>query len=256
MAGVRSKAYPAIDLSSAVKRAEIIQKYIGNGVYFNRETMAKGMGYKSLSGVATRAIAALVHFGLLERKKDTYTLSDLAVHIVLPISDEDKQEAIRTAVKEPELYRELIQNYEGKHLPAALGNILAVNHGINPNSSAQAALAFVESLRYAGMMNGDVVDSMGERSEEGIDNEEAPSSGEVTFERKKEPSSATNTIIRKLPSGVEIGFPSELDFAVLTGAFAEEIKAIDDRAQKLLHNTRSEPGGVGTSDEEDRATEV
>jgi hypothetical protein len=242
MPGVRSKAYPAIDLGTAVRRAEQLQKNLGNNGWYTRQVVATGMGYKSLSGVATRAIAALVHFGLLERRKDTYKLSDLATHITLPISEEDKQEALLAALREPELYRELLNTFGDGPLPGALPNVLAHSYGINPNASQHAANAFIASAEIAGVLRDGVFKSESNPKtgvsadelygdEEHINDDGRPSAQNQV---KSQPNYEDNTIVRRLPSGILIGFPADLDFAVMTGQFGVQIMAIEDKAQELL----------------------
>jgi hypothetical protein len=240
MVSLRSKAYPAIDLESAVQRTELIQRNLGSNTWFNRQAIATGMGYKSLSGVANRAIAALVHFGLLERRKDTYKISDLASHIVLPISDEDRIEAILTALREPELYSELLNNYGHGQLPNALPNILAHSHGINPNASNLAANAFITSAEYAGILQDGVfrvpqtnVNIDSQKNEE-PSNHVTGHSEESANNSQGQDDNNSNVFVRKLPSGVAIGFPSTLDYAVMIGEFGSEIAAIERKAQEYL----------------------
>lgn len=155
---MRSKAYPSISLGVAVQKIEQFNKSLGSVGYYARQKVAEGIGYKGLSGASSRAIAALVHYGLLDRKKDTYALSELAKRIVLPKIDGDRETAIKEALIEPALFRELIQQYEGAELPGLLSNILTTpQYGINPRVKDDAAEVFKSSLAYAGVLKDDHV---------------------------------------------------------------------------------------------------
>lgn len=235
MAGIRSKAYPSISLEAGVMRADTIRKSVGKG-FFDRETMAKNMGYKSLSGVATRAIAALVHYGLLERQKDKYSLSDLAMRLVLPVNEEDRKDAALTALREPDLYKELINTYSGtgESLPEALGNVLAHNHGINPNSSNDAARVFIESIDYAGIYENGKITMIKEEPDNSDIQDVSNTTIRSTLQSENQTQKAVDSTVRRLPSGIEIGFPSKLDYAVMIGEFADSIKSLEDKAQMLL----------------------
>src|SRR3989338_5074201 len=147
----RSSSYPGLRLSEAVSAVEKIKKALAS-TPFNRENGAKALGYSGVNGASAAKIAALVHFGLLDRKGDVYKLSLLADRILIHKSEEDKHNAILEAVQNPKLYRELIEKFKNQSIPTLLSNILVHDHNISQNVSRQASEDFVSSLEFAGLL--------------------------------------------------------------------------------------------------------
>src|SRR5262245_60795254 len=82
----RSRAYPALSLCEAV---DVLRQLMGVFGFRDgdRDSIARKLGHSSgLSGVAGRKVAALVHFGLLERRESRYRVTALAQHICDSIS--------------------------------------------------------------------------------------------------------------------------------------------------------------------------
>ena len=149
---VRSKAYPSLDLQAAVKKVESMARNLGKGS-FTREEITLAMGYKGVSGASARAVAALVHYGLLDRRKDEYVLSDLGHAIAYPTDPEAKSNAIKKAVLKPAIIKEITEQYSGQSLPDKqfLANILTgERYGINPRQKDEVASIIISSLEFAG----------------------------------------------------------------------------------------------------------
>ena len=67
--------------------------------------MAKHLGYASLHGLAGRVISAIEKYGLLEEVTgDKVKVSALAMSILFPSSEEEKQAAISEAAFKPALF--------------------------------------------------------------------------------------------------------------------------------------------------------
>jgi hypothetical protein len=148
---VRSSSYPAVNLDKAIERAQIIKNNLGKGP-FSRESAARALGYSGLSGKSTTVIAALVHYGLLARKADTYTISELTDAILTYRDESERKTAVLKAAQTPKLYSSLIKAYEGRSLPAMMGHILARDYGINERVAPQVAKTFAESMTFAGLL--------------------------------------------------------------------------------------------------------
>ncbi len=149
----RSKAYPGCALEDCVRFTGMIKKALGRGTH-DRESLAKAMGFSTVSGAVSPKIAALVHFGLLERTGSGYELSALSRSITDPLDDGEHRKAVRDAFALPTLYQDIIDKFEpdGK-IPSQLATHLHRFHGITDAASAQAAEIFVSSGRYAGVLD-------------------------------------------------------------------------------------------------------
>lgn len=149
----RSKAYPGCALEDCVRFTSMIKKALGRGTH-DRESLAKAMGFSTVSGAVSPKIAALVHFGLLERTGSGYELSALSRSITDPLDEGERRKAVRDAFALPTLYQEIIDKFEldGK-IPSHLATHLHRFHGITDSASTQAAEIFVSSGRYAGALD-------------------------------------------------------------------------------------------------------
>lgn len=93
----RSRAYPALDLREAVGALRKLLKTNGSEKS-DRDTIAQALGHSNgSSGIAGRKIAALMHFGLLEKSAEGYRLTELARHISTAVSKEGLQRAFDPA---------------------------------------------------------------------------------------------------------------------------------------------------------------
>lgn len=151
----RSTSYPSISLSEGLKKLSMLKDSLGVNGEYDREATAKGMGYGSLSGSSARAVAALVHYGLLNRSKDQYSISDLGKKYLMPIEEGQSQEAIREAVLKPALLHKIYSEYEGQQLPGQLKNILTITHGIQGAAADTALRVIKQSFNHAGLITDD-----------------------------------------------------------------------------------------------------
>ena len=127
----------------------------------DRDSIAQALGHASgLSGVAGRKVAALVHFGLLERSGSQYRPTELSRHIFKSISSEALQRAFLT----PPLFQELVDRYrpEGT-VPRYFAQALP-EHGVTEAAKHEVARIFMASGEYAGILAADGV-FLDERSE-------------------------------------------------------------------------------------------
>ena len=149
----RSKAYPGAALSECVEFALRIKRGLGRGSH-DRDSLAKSMGFSGVSGAVSPKIAALVHFGLLDRTGDGYELSELSKSITDPLNEVEQKSAIKAAFSRPNLYQEIVAKFEEDgQIPSQLATHLYRFHGITDSASASAAEIFLESGKYAGVLN-------------------------------------------------------------------------------------------------------
>lgn len=153
----RSPAYPAIPLEQAVELVGKVRHGLGGGDV-TREQIAPQIGHEKATGPANTKIAAMAHFGLLEKGKGAYRVSELATRILTPISDQEKTDAIRQAALRPTIFASIYQKYvpEGK-LPAALESVLQREYSVTPAAAKTIRDNLIATLTYAGLMEDDTL---------------------------------------------------------------------------------------------------
>lgn len=235
---VRSSAYPYLSIEQAIEKTEELRKNLGIGPY-SRESASKAIGHEKITGSSASKIAALVHFGLLSRGGNTYSQTELANRILYHVSEEDRELAIKEAVKTPKLYLSLIDRYTGSSLPVMLNNILVREYGINENVANDVAENFKLSLEYAKLLeNGVVMDKIASK-EIAAEKHDTPTGttkvGEITSERGVKGVKTDGDIYPiHLPSGIEIRFPSQMGYNFALGEFSAAIKLLEEKAQEIL----------------------
>ncbi|MBO6724622.1 MAG: hypothetical protein JJ911_03020 [Rhizobiaceae bacterium] len=112
MARTKSPKYPNYPLSSAIENVRKVYN-ADRTTPLPREVIAKHLGYSGISGASDAAIATIVQYGLLERTgKAEMKVSKLAVDILVPENDEQKQRAINTAALKPPLFADVWNHFE------------------------------------------------------------------------------------------------------------------------------------------------
>ncbi|MDP2647908.1 MAG: hypothetical protein Q8P35_01550 [Candidatus Yanofskybacteria bacterium] len=225
----RSTAYPGITLEESISAVEQLSTNLGSGPY-SREAAAQALGYKGLSGASASKVAALIHFGLLEKTGNTYSQAQLARRILFPVSDEDKRAAIVEAALSPRLYKNLVEKYDGKSLPAQLNNILIHDFGIIAASSAGAAATFRSSLKFAGLLANGVVT----RQAKALPSLPLQDEGQVPGLRPEIRVATSGTKFPvHLPSGITLMLPQDFAYHLGLGTFADAVKALEAVAAEL-----------------------
>jgi len=152
----RSVAYPAISLPEAIDYTSRLRKELGKGPY-SRELASQGIGHAMISGAAAVKIAAMTHYGLLDRVGNAYSQSVLAERIILETSESDKIAAIIEAVKSPKLFSDLFNRFAGHALPVMLSNILVREFRVDEKVSVKVVKVFTESAEFAGLLRNGIV---------------------------------------------------------------------------------------------------
>jgi hypothetical protein len=152
----RSTAYPGITLEKAIEATKLLRDNLGLGPY-SRDSAATALGYKAVSGASIQKISACVQFGLLTRKSNAYSQSDLADKMFRFISEEERVQAIKEAVQRPTLYAKLISEFNGRALPKMLDNVLVRNYGITERVAKDVANVFEKSAQFAGLLQNGII---------------------------------------------------------------------------------------------------
>lgn len=152
----RSPAYPSVDLEKAIPLVQKLNEKFQDDA-FSRDNAVVELGLQK-GGDAFRKIAALAHFGLINRKGSSYNITSLAKQIIFPGDDERiKQSAIKKAAKNPKLYRNLVLSYQGKQLPTALHHRLITNESFNQSVAEKVAKDFKKSMEFAGILKNGIM---------------------------------------------------------------------------------------------------
>ena len=146
---IRSPSYPSLPLGDAVAAiGKIEAKYRSAPV--DRSDAARLIGYSSLSGPANQSLAALAAYGLVERAgKGEMRVTQRAKAILHPDTPTERNDNLRAAAVEPQLYRELQERFAGVSSPPEEGVVSYLNRqGFNQNVIRQASRAFLATVSY------------------------------------------------------------------------------------------------------------
>jgi hypothetical protein len=154
----RSRAYPGVSLGVACSLLREKLKDLGSA-WTERKALAAFLGYQTgEGGVAARKVAALVHFGLLERSEKGYRLSDAGKKIQEFAEDSPEFLAsARSALKKPALFAGILTRFHsGERIPRQeLRRVLTDELGITEQAREDAVEVFVESARFARLIDQD-----------------------------------------------------------------------------------------------------
>lgn len=150
----RSARYPSVPLQEAIAFCRQIDELGIDGL--GATQIATAMGYRNVkTNTFSGRLSSARQFQLIVLNDQNYSLTELALRIIHPIEPAEVPQLNRQACLAPHLYAELIRHYAGKRLPEAeiLGNLLMHKYQITASAKAAAAEAFLESLRFVGLMN-------------------------------------------------------------------------------------------------------
>lgn len=151
----RGPSYPAFGVEDAIKKAHqfwAAEKRSAAPI----AAAAKHWGYSETSSSGKVAVAALLHYGLLEDhgSKDSRTvkLSPRGLDIILDEPESPKRlKAVQDAVRAPKLYADLLSKWPAHELPSdsTIRYYLLRDKGFNEGSVAGFLKDFRASVTYA-----------------------------------------------------------------------------------------------------------
>jgi len=159
----RSRRYPAISLSKTVEFLKSVKEKIGNRE-ISRSMLANVFGVKPSSGDFSTKLAALAHFGLIEKGTGGIKISSRGIRILSPLNEEERKGALLEAFREPSLYKEIIAKWGGIALPPNFERVLHRNYGITEEAAPRACEAFMKSAAYAEAIGSDGVLNLAQRA--------------------------------------------------------------------------------------------
>lgn len=253
----RSVAYPGAPLSESIEFTLKLRDSLGKGPY-SRDEAARALGHSKLTGPAARKVAALVHYGLLERSGNTYSQSQLSQDILKPLSDDQKIIAIKKAALRPKLFQKLCQKFGGQALPSMLQNIL-IREGVSEGAADDVVRIFTETMKFAELLVNGVLTKLVIEEVDGESVVEVPLTSSITR-------GATQAISKTLPNspivgdddfvfeftgGIRLLIPrtKETSEAIVDGGLKETRKALSEFASKYMKEDLETKQEIDSADE-------
>lgn len=148
MSRERSPNYPNIPLEESLDSTDKLFAKIGRSAV-NRETAAIALGYASLNGSANKALAALNAYGLMNRGKNGHvSLSDTAIKIIRPVSEESQKLLMKQAALKPKAFADIAEKY-GELDEQILSRSL-LHDGFTEEGATKAARIYKENEALVG----------------------------------------------------------------------------------------------------------
>ena len=151
----KSPPVPSKSLEGCVADVKKLYTEYSHGT-FSRSELASALGVSAGSGPFATRLAALRQFGLIEASGTDYKVSE---NFVALNSNARDSAAFKTTafnvVKLPATFRELLDDFPNK-LPSkdAVSSRLETQKKFNKEAAVRAATVLEESLRYAGVIDG------------------------------------------------------------------------------------------------------
>lgn len=140
---------PRSPMSSLEDAIELIRRFYAQArtAAVKPESAVKAMGYSGMTGTSMTALGTLGQYGLIERTSGNITVSSLAVRILHPSSDAQKDAAIREAATLPKVFQSQLNGFE-HCAPEIITNHL-IQEGFAPDRAKKVAQVYLENRRFA-----------------------------------------------------------------------------------------------------------
>jgi hypothetical protein len=144
----RSPKYPRITLQDAVEKIGAAHKQIGKSSVA-METAASALGFKSLGGGATQVVlSALQQYGLLFKGDDKKaSISSLAIKILHPTGEEQRDQALKEAALLPPIFSEIRKNYHDCSESVLTSHL--VQSRFTPDGASRASAIYKANSSFA-----------------------------------------------------------------------------------------------------------
>jgi hypothetical protein len=146
----RSPNAPGVPLEDAITVAGKLYNALRNASV-KPDVAAKALGYSGLNGAALTTLGMLSQYGLIDRSKGSVTISPLAMNILHPISQSQKDDAIRTAALSPRVFEELNQSFRDCS-PGVIENHL-IHHEFSPERAKKVGAVYAANRAFANLQN-------------------------------------------------------------------------------------------------------
>jgi hypothetical protein len=147
MAKMRSPNYPALSLGDSIQRVKLLwSKEKKTAV--PADVAAKAIGYGGLNGPSRTALGALKKYGLVDSDDSAIRVSDLALSILHPGSEEERLTSTRIAAVMPELFSSLFTTHAHAS-DDAIKSYLITKLGFSESGARQVIKTFRDTIELA-----------------------------------------------------------------------------------------------------------
>lgn len=141
----RSPKFPSLTIPECLLSVEKLYGEAGRSL-IDAEIAAKSIGYSGLNGASRTTLAAISGYGLLERHGSKHRISDLALHAIRPLSEEDKRSTLRKIFMTPPIFQKIAQEHPNCS-ESVLASIL-VRDGFTDEGAKRAARIFKDNFEF------------------------------------------------------------------------------------------------------------
>ncbi len=139
--------YPMYDLEDAYKVAMQINRLGGGKIDIN--VLAQGMSYTP--STTSHHVSSAKHYNLVAQEKDMVINTELAKHLCMPLSEDEKAQNLRKAFFSLSIYTTLYERFKGGIVPeeSTLSNLLHREFGVSVTGKDVLAKNFISSLKFS-----------------------------------------------------------------------------------------------------------
>ncbi len=113
----RSPRYPSHALPDAIGYAIKIYEAMHRSV-FGSDTAVRLMGFAGKNGASTTALGSVRQYGLIEGIGDNTRVTELALQIFEPSSDQEYREGVQVAARHPEVFKSIYERFDDRIPPS------------------------------------------------------------------------------------------------------------------------------------------
>jgi hypothetical protein len=123
---------------------------------FTKAEIASVLNFSASSGGFSYVLSAIRSFGLIVPDSDTFKVSELFKKIkIADVNTPEYKQLCYEAIRNVTLYSELLDEFKHKLPPyATIANRLEIHKQMSPASARTVAKLFEESLKHAGILDG------------------------------------------------------------------------------------------------------
>ncbi len=148
----RSAAYPSITIEEAIAFCKSVSKsFPKEGTIITREDIAAVLKTKAPS--IQRDVASVSQYGLFVKQKDGYQISPLIKILNNPLNEKERRLSIIECLKNPKLYKDLIDKFDSHALPSELHYHLVRDHEISEKAAPEASKIFIANCNFCNVLS-------------------------------------------------------------------------------------------------------
>jgi hypothetical protein len=139
--------YPMYDLKDAYNVVVQINRLGGGKIDIN--VLAQGLSYTP--STTMHHVSSAKHYGLVVQEKSMVINTELAKHLCMPLSDEEKIRNLKKAFFSLSIYTALYDRFKGGVVPeeSTLSNLLHREFGVSVTGKDVLAANFISSLKFS-----------------------------------------------------------------------------------------------------------